>query len=54
MALTGRRTDRSRRVDCMRVSMGGGMHSPNEWFNPERRDLGLKRVLLLLAWALRT
>ncbi len=33
---------------------GGGMHSPTEWFNPEGRDLGLKRILLLVAWALRT
>jgi len=33
---------------------GGGMHTPSEWFNPEGRDLGLKRILLLLAWALRS
>jgi len=33
---------------------GGGIHSPNEWFNPEGRDLGLKRILLLVAWALRS
>lgn len=33
---------------------GGGMHSPSEWFNPDGRDLGLKRILLLLTWALRT
>lgn len=32
---------------------GGGMHTPAEWFNPEGRDLALKRILLLLAWALR-
>lgn len=33
---------------------GGSVHSPSEWFSPEGRDLGLKRILLLLAWALRT
>lgn len=32
---------------------GGGIHSPTEWFSPEGRDLGLKRILLLVAWALR-
>jgi hypothetical protein len=26
---------------------GGGAHTPQEWFNPEGRDLGLKRILLL-------
>ena len=28
---------------------GGGAHTPGEWFSPEGRDLGLKRVLLILA-----
>jgi len=28
---------------------GGGAHTPAEWFNPERRDLGLKRIFLALA-----
>lgn len=28
---------------------GGGAHTPGEWFDPEGRDLGLKRILLTLA-----
>jgi tripeptide aminopeptidase len=32
---------------------GGGGHTPAEWYDPEGRDLGLKRVLLLLALLLR-
>ncbi len=32
---------------------GGGAHTPAEWFNPEGRDLGLKRILLALALLLR-
>jgi hypothetical protein len=28
---------------------GGGAHTPAEWFNPEGRDLGLKRILLAVA-----
>jgi di/tripeptidase len=32
---------------------GGGAHTLQEWFNPEGRDLGLKRVLLILALLLR-
>lgn len=28
---------------------GGGAHTPAEWFNPEGRDLGLKRIFLTLA-----
>jgi tripeptide aminopeptidase len=28
---------------------GGGAHTPDEWFNPDGRDLGLKRVFLTLA-----
>jgi acetylornithine deacetylase/succinyl-diaminopimelate desuccinylase-like protein len=27
---------------------GGGAHTAQEWFRPEGRDLGLKRILLLL------
>jgi acetylornithine deacetylase/succinyl-diaminopimelate desuccinylase-like protein len=27
---------------------GGGAHTPQEWYRPEGRDLGLKRILLLL------
>lgn len=32
---------------------GGGAHTPAEWFHPEGRDLGLKRILLTLALLLR-
>ncbi len=32
---------------------GGGAHSTQEWFNPEGRDLGLKRILLLAAMLMR-
>lgn len=32
---------------------GGGAHTMQEWFRPEGRDLGLKRVLLTLALLLR-
>jgi acetylornithine deacetylase/succinyl-diaminopimelate desuccinylase-like protein len=28
---------------------GGGAHTPQEWFRPEGRDLGLQRLLLVLA-----
>lgn len=28
---------------------GGGAHTPGEWFNPEGRDFGLKRIFLSLA-----
>lgn len=28
---------------------GGGAHTPLEWFSPEGRDLGLKRIVLTLA-----
>ena len=28
---------------------GGGAHTPQEWFYPEGRELGLKRILLTLA-----
>jgi acetylornithine deacetylase/succinyl-diaminopimelate desuccinylase-like protein len=32
---------------------GGGAHTAQEWFRPEGRDLGLKRILLLLLLLLR-
>jgi tripeptide aminopeptidase len=32
---------------------GGGAHSAQEWFKPEGRDLGLKRILLTLCLLLR-
>jgi len=32
---------------------GGGAHTIHEWFNPEGRDLGLKRILLTAAMLLR-
>jgi tripeptide aminopeptidase len=32
---------------------GGGAHSTQEWYKPEGRDLGLKRILLLLLLLLR-
>ena len=32
---------------------GGGAHTAQEWFKPEGRDLGLKRILLTLALLLR-
>jgi tripeptide aminopeptidase len=32
---------------------GGGAHTTQEWFKPEGRDLGLKRVLLTLGLLLR-
>lgn len=28
---------------------GGGAHTPGEWYSPEGRELGLRRILLLLA-----
>jgi di/tripeptidase len=28
---------------------GGGAHTPAEWYNPEGRELGLKRILLTVA-----
>ncbi|MBZ5575528.1 MAG: M20/M25/M40 family metallo-hydrolase [Acidobacteriia bacterium] len=33
--------------------IGGGAHTPQEWFRPEGRDLGLKRILLLLLLLMR-
>ena len=27
---------------------GGGAHTPNEWFHPDGREIGLKRILLTL------
>jgi acetylornithine deacetylase/succinyl-diaminopimelate desuccinylase-like protein len=32
---------------------GGGAHTPHEWFHPEGRELGLKRILLTLLLLLR-
>ena len=32
---------------------GGGAHTPGEWYNPEGRDLGLRRILLALHLLLR-
>jgi len=32
---------------------GGGAHTPSEWYSPEGRDLGLKRILLLAALLMR-
>ncbi|HWQ52343.1 MAG TPA: M20/M25/M40 family metallo-hydrolase [Bryobacteraceae bacterium] len=32
---------------------GGGAHTPQEWFKPEGRDLGLKRILLTLVLLMR-
>jgi len=32
---------------------GGGAHTPAEWFSPEGRDLGLKRIVLTMASLLR-
>jgi acetylornithine deacetylase/succinyl-diaminopimelate desuccinylase-like protein len=32
---------------------GGGAHTPAEWYDPEGRDLGLKRILLLAALLIR-
>ncbi len=32
---------------------GGGAHTPGEWFEPAGRELGLKRILLLLCLLLR-
>jgi acetylornithine deacetylase/succinyl-diaminopimelate desuccinylase-like protein len=29
--------------------LGGGAHTPSEWYSPEGRELGLKRILLTLA-----
>ncbi|MBV8864051.1 MAG: hypothetical protein JO210_01475 [Acidobacteriaceae bacterium] len=28
---------------------GGGAHTPMEWYQPDGRELGLRRILLLLA-----
>jgi acetylornithine deacetylase/succinyl-diaminopimelate desuccinylase-like protein len=28
---------------------GGGAHTPNEWYQPDGREIGLRRILLLLA-----
>jgi hypothetical protein len=33
--------------------VGGGAHTTQEWFRPEGRDLGLKRILLTLLMLMR-
>jgi acetylornithine deacetylase/succinyl-diaminopimelate desuccinylase-like protein len=33
--------------------LGGGAHTPQEWFSPDGRDLGLKRILLTLLLLMR-
>jgi tripeptide aminopeptidase len=33
--------------------LGGGAHTTQEWFHPEGRDLGLKRILLILLLLMR-
>ncbi len=33
---------------------GGGAHTPQEWFHPDGRELGLRRVLLTLSLLLRS
>lgn len=33
--------------------IGGGAHTTQEWFSPEGRDLGLKRIFLTLLLTLR-
>jgi acetylornithine deacetylase/succinyl-diaminopimelate desuccinylase-like protein len=33
--------------------LGGGAHTSGEWFSPDGRDLGLKRILLILMMLLR-
>lgn len=45
-------------LDIPAVSIGAGgqggkAHTPNEWFQPEGRDLALKRILLILGLLLR-
>lgn len=32
---------------------GGGAHTPGEWFHPERRELGLRRIFLMLCQLMR-
>ena len=34
--------------------LGGGAHTSGEWFSPDGRDLGLKRILLTLLMLMRT
>jgi hypothetical protein len=33
--------------------MGGGVHTTEEWFRPDGRDLGLKRIFLTLLLLMR-
>ena len=32
---------------------GGGAHTPGEWFHPERRELGLRRIFLTVCQLMR-
>jgi hypothetical protein len=32
---------------------GGGAHTPGEWFHPDGREIGLRRIMLTLALLLR-
>ena len=34
--------------------LGGGAHTPDEWYDPEGREIGLKRVFLILSLLMRT
>ena len=34
--------------------LGGGAHTPGEWYDPEGREIGLKRILLVLSLLLGT
>jgi hypothetical protein len=33
--------------------LGGGAHTPTEWYHPENRDLALRRIILTLAHLIR-
>jgi di/tripeptidase len=34
--------------------LGGGAHTPDEWYEPEGREIGLKRIFLILSLLTRT
>ena len=42
-----------RRISIGGGGVGGGAHTTQEWFRPEGRDLGLKRILLTLLLLMR-
>ena len=43
------RTAKAARVGLQGAGgVGGGAHTLQEWFRPEGRDLGLKRIFLLM------